>query len=193
MEMQASVAKEYSKGNSHIESVAYDLSRFDNRRRVREALENEPSVSTHGDARARTRAKVGTAAAAQTAARPRRMKLSAFAVLSYVAIFALLMMIVMNYMRLNEISVIAAAKASELEELKNQTALLKVEYEQKQNVDDIKSRAAELGLYAPTSAQINYIDLSKPDYAVIYEQENESDSFVSGISRIVAIIGNFFE
>ena len=167
--------------------MAYDLSRFDNRRRVREALENEPAIDRHGQARARTKT------AAKAVARPRKARLTAFAVLSYAAIFVLLLMIVMNYMRLNEISVTVSQRSNELAELQNETALLKVEYEQKQNVTDIKTRAAELGLYAPTSAQISYIDLSKPDYAVIYEDEQASTSFIAGLYKIAAVIGSFFE
>ena len=179
----------YGSYGAQKESVAYDLSRFDNRRRVREALEREPAVSRHGQAKVKS----ASAAKAAAVARPRRARLTAFAVLSYAAIFALLLMIVMNYMKLNEISVTVSKRADELAELQNEAALLEVEYEQKQNVSDISARAAELGLYAPTSAQISYIDLSKPDYAVVYAEEPQQTGLLAGLGRIVAAIGSFFE
>jgi len=189
--MQATVAKEFTYGSSYNESVAYDLSRFDRRRSVREALENEPTVSTHGEQRVRDR--VAKEAEAKSEAKANRVRISAFAVISYVAIFALFLMIVMNYMRLNEISVTASRRADELAALQSEAAVLQVRYEQKQNITDIKSRAAELGLYAPTSAQINYIDLRQPDYAIVYTQEEGAGAFVTGLYKLAASIGNIFE
>ena len=178
------------------ESVAYDLSRFDNRRRVREALDSEPTVSSHGERTDRGHAESRTAAlraSASTDARPRGMRLSAFAVLSYLAVFALFLLIVMSYMRLNEINVTTSRRANELADLKNTAAILQMRYEQKQNIGDIKERAADLGLYSPSSGQINYIDMRKPDYAIIYTAEDEEGGFLAGIKRIAAAINGFFE
>ncbi len=175
--------------NDYNESVAYDLSRFDNRRRVREALADEPTVSAHGAERTLGKTEKRAAAAAE----PRRMRLSAFAVLSYVAVFALFLMIVMSYMRLNEINVNASRKANALAYLKNTTAILQMRYEQKQNIGDIKERAAELGLYAPSSGQISYIDMRKPDYAIIYTDTDGAEGFLEGLTKIAAAITGFFE
>ena len=175
--------------NEYNESVAYDLSRFDNRRRVREALEEEPTVSAHGAQTVPDAARTRAAAAAE----PRHVRLSAFAVLSYVAVFALFLMIVMSYMRLNEINVNASRRESELADLKNTTALLQMRYEQKQNIGDIKERAAELGLYAPSSGQISYIDMRKPDYAIIYTEAEGAEGFLAGLHRIAAAVTGFFE
>lgn len=168
--------------NAYNESVAYDLSRFDNRRRVREVLENERVVTPELPAKVRT--------AADAEAKP-RLRISAFAVLSYIVIVALALGIVMNYMILNEVAVDTAALENELESLESDAAKLQVEYERAMNVGDLATKAAEAGMYAPGADQIGYIDISRSDEVVVYAAE-ESGGFFAGLEKVLLGIGDYF-
>lgn len=165
-------------------NVAYDLSRFDNRRYVREALANEEVVTPEmpkAHARAKAEAKPKT-----------RFHVSAFAVVSYVVVLALALGIVMNYMTLNEIAVDTANMESELSTLKSDGAKLTVEYERAMNVGDLADKAAAAGLYAPSADQISYIDISRADQAEVYS-ESGSDGLLEGIQRFFLAVSGYFQ
>ncbi len=167
---------------NYSESVAYDLSRFDRRRRVRETLEQEKVVTPELPA-SKARAN------AQAVARP-RIRISAFAVISYVVLVALVLCIVMNYMILNEITIDTARLETELSSLESDAAKLQVEYERAMNVGDLATKAGEIGLYAPGADQIGYIDISRSDSVKVYARE-ETD-FFSGLESVLLKIGAYF-
>lgn len=168
------------------ESVAYDLSRFDRRRKVREALENERIVSTELP----TKPKTKTAARANADARP-RMRVSAFAILSYIVVFALMLGIVMNYMILNEVTIETARLENELSSLKSDAAKLQVEYERAMSLSELAARAQEIGMYSPNSDQVDYIDISRHDEVTVYNS-GESDGFFAGLEKVLISIGDYF-
>lgn len=170
-------------GNAYNESVAYDLSRFDPRRRVQEALANEKVITPELPARGRTKTK----AEAETKT---RIRVSAFAVVSYVVLFALVLTIVMNYMLLNEITVETASMERELEALESDAAKLEVEYERAMNVGDLAAKAAEAGMYAPGADQIGYIDISRSDEVKVYGAEDSG--FFAGLEKVLLKVGDYF-
>jgi len=174
---------------NYQDSVAYDLSRFDKRKRVREALENQPVAVPAIRPRGTTAAKAKSEAAAAAKTRG----LSVFSVVSYIAVFALFMLIVMNYMKINELSVEQSALSRELAALKSEAAQLEIKYEQKINMYNIEERAAELGLSKPTQDQIQYIDIAGQDYAVVYNEDTGTSGFIAGIKSIFMSVLNFFE
>lgn len=168
------------------ESVAYDLARFDNRRRVQEALAAEPV------ARAADPARVAMPKSAVKAKAKAKSRISLFAMVSYVALFTLFLFIVMNYMRLNEITIETSRLQSELARLENEEARLKIEYERKTNLREVDARASELGLYSPGADQIVYIDISRPDRAEIYGSD-KPEGFIDGVRTLFVAVADFFE
>lgn len=168
-------------------NIAYDLSRFDRRKRVRDALENEPVAVPRPIARPGERAKA--AAGAEVKARP---AVSAVTVLGFVIAVFLMFCIVLNYMRLNELTIEIYSMQTELMELKKQAATLKVKNEQALNSKRLQQLAEEMGMVRPTKEQISYIDLSNHDRGVVYmAQENDSD-FLSGIKTLFFAAIDFF-
>jgi hypothetical protein len=180
--MQSNTARKMQ----YTDSVAYDLSRFDKRKRVREALANEavavPAIRPRGTTRAAAKAAAEAKAVAHV---------SPFAILSYIAVFALLILVVTNYVKLYELSIQTANFESELVELKNDEALLKVKYERSMNIRNIEDRAAELGLYMPQGGQVTYISISQADRAEIYYTEKESKGFLNGLQKIFLVVFDF--
>ncbi len=177
------MATEAKEPNMYEGNVAYDLSRFDRRRRVREALESEeitPELPV----------KPKTKAAAKAEARP-RMRVSAFAVLSYVVLFVLMLGIVMNYMILNEVTIDTARLENESAELKSEAAKLRVEYERAMNLSDLAEKAEEIGMYSPGSDQVDYIDISRSDEVTVYSEKG-GDGFFAGLENLLLGIGDYF-
>ena len=170
--------------NMYEGSVAYDLSRFDRRRRVREALENEKVVTPELPAKPKTKT------ADKADAHP-RIRVSAFAVLSYVVVFALLLGIVMNYMILNEVTVETARLENELHSLESDAAKLEVEYERAMSLSELAAKAQEIGMYAPGSDQVDYIDISRSDEVTVYSS-GEGEGFFAGLEKALIGIGDYF-
>lgn len=166
------------------ESVAYDLSRFDNRVRVREALANE-AVVTPDMPRAHSRAKAETKAKAH-------LPISAFTIVSYVVIIALALMLLMSYMTLNEIAVDTSRMQNELSQLQSDGAKLLVEYERAMNVGDLAAKASAAGMYAPGADQIGYVDISRSDKATVYSTDSEG-GFFENIEKFFLAVGGYFE
>lgn len=177
------MATEAREPNMYEGNVAYDLSRFDRRRRVREALESE-EVTPELPVKPKSKT------AAKTDARP-RMRVSAFAVFSYVVLFALMLGIVMNYMILNEVTIDTARLENESAELKSEAAKLRVEYERAMNLSDLSEKAEEIGMYSPGSDQVDYIDISRGDKVTVYS-EKSGDGFFAGLENLLLSIGDYF-
>lgn len=166
------------------ESVAYDLSRFDNRVRVREALANE-AVVTPDMPRAHSRAKAETKAKAH-------LPIGAFTIVSYVVVIALALMLLMGYMTLNEIAVDTSRMQNELSQLQSDGAKLLVEYERAMNVGDLAAKASAAGMYAPGADQIGYVDISRSDKATVYSTDSEG-GFFENIEKFFLTVGGYFE
>ncbi len=152
--------------------VGYDLSRFDRRLRVRDAVADEMAVRS--EKREKT---VKETVRKKTAAR-----ISAFAVMGFLLIVGLQMLSVWSGMSLHTVSAESAALKSELTKLKAEETALRSQYEKKLNLKDIERRAEELGMSRQQGGQIVYIDLSVPDHAIIFDKKDEGSSdFLKGI------------
>ncbi len=153
------------------ERVSRDLSRFDTRRSVREAYN------------ASEMAKVKSIAQTRTAAKARvGFRLNVFTVVGYVAIVALLVSIVFNYMQLNEITIVASKSQRELSALKQDEISLRNSVEKRMNLKFIEERALALGMVKPEREQMIYVDLSGGDHAVVIDGTGEQSPVLSTIS-----------
>lgn len=166
-------------------SIAYDLSRFDKRKRVRDALEKEPVAVPRPIAKPGER----TASAAIAKARP---AVAASTVIGFLLVAVLMFLVVLNYMRLNELSIGIASMQSEYEDLKSEAAVLTVENEQMLNVRKIEEQAVGMGMGRPADDQMVYIDMSQPDRGVILTETNEGSDFLEGIRTFFFAAVDFF-
>jgi negative regulator of sigma E activity len=182
--MSSSAARKLEYGGN----IAYDLSRFDRRKRVRDALENEPVAVPRPIAKPGERAKA--AVKAEVRARP---AVSAVTVLGFAIAAVLMFCIVLNYMRLNELTIEVSSLQTELMELKSQAATLKVKNEQTLNSKRLEQMAEEMGMMRPTREQICYIDLSHQDRGVVYIAPEEESDFLRGIKTLFFAAIDFFQ
>ena len=152
--------------------VGYDLSRFDRRLRVRDALADEMAERSE-----KREESVNAVVREKTSAR-----ISVFAVIGFLFIMGLQILSVWSGMTLHTVSAESAGLKTDLRKLRAEEATLKSQYERKLNLKDIEARAEALGMSRPQSGQIVYIDLSSPDHAIVYGREEDKVSdFFNGI------------
>ncbi len=156
------------------ESIGYDLSRFDRRLRVRQAIENEQAATG-------VRVTARTQARSETKARSVRLPAMVTIALSAVVVLAVMFLTVLNYVELNELSIARANMQNELSELKNAEAKLQIEYDRGLNSRELEEQASALGMVMPASDQITYIGISKADHAEIYGGSDSDSDFLTSV------------
>ena len=86
-----------------------------------------------------------------------------------VVLAAMVMLLIMGYVRLTTISGDVAELKSQLATLDDQHVSLLTKYEQTFDLATVKETAEAAGMSKPTGAQIEYVDLSGSDTAVVYQ------------------------
>lgn len=172
--MQSGVARKMDYNGN----IAYDLSRFDKRRRVREALEREPVAVPRPIARPREREMAEVKAKTRTG-------VSALTVLGAMVIALLMFFVVLNYMRLYEISMQVSAAKSEYTVLKSEAAVLQVKAEKQMSVRKIEEAALAMGMAYPEGDQLVYLNMSHPDRGEILIQSGGRSDFIRGIQSLL--------
>jgi len=167
-------------------SIAYDLSRFDKRKRVRDALELEPVAVPRPIAKPHERAKTE----AKAKARP---VVSATTIIGFIMVAVLMFCVVLNYMRVYELSLEISSLQTEYNELRSQTAVLKVQSEKKLNDNRIAELAEEMGMTRPGKEQIIYIDMSQPDKGIVLAAPEAKTDFLNGIKTFIFAAIDFFK
>jgi len=167
-------------------SVAYDLSRFDRRKRVRDALELEPVAIPRPIAKPHERVK----AEAKAKARP---AVSATTVIAFLMVAVLMFCVVLNYMRVYELSLEISNLQAEYNKLKSEAAVLKVQSEKKMNDIRIAELAAEMGMTRPARDQIIYVDMSQPDKGIVLAESEVKNDFLNGLKTLFLAAIDFFK
>lgn len=98
-----------------------------------------------------------------------RTKASPIVVGGIVVLAAMVMLLIMGYVQLTTISGNVAELKSELAALDDQHVSLLTKYEQTFDLATVKETAEAAGMSKPTGAQIEYVDLSGADTAVVYQ------------------------
>ena len=115
----------------------------------------------------------------QAQAQP-RPKASPLMVGGIVILAAMVMALIMGYVRLTTISGNVSQLKNELAVLNDEHVSLLTRYEQTFDLATIKETAEAAGMSKPTSAQIEYVDLSGSDVAVVYQTSSDG------------VLGDFF-
>ena len=104
----------------------------------------------------------------QEAVQP-RTKASPILVGGIVVLAAMVMLLIMGYVQLTTISGNVAEMKNELAALDDQHVSLLTKYEQTFDLATVKEAAEAAGMSKPPGAQIEYVDLSGSDTAVVYQ------------------------
>ena len=130
-----------------------------------------------------------------TAPRARqRQRLSVVSVLGFLAVTALAVVTLSQYVQLTVISSEVVKLQSELSELQTENVSLTTKYEQTFDLSTIKEAAEAAGMSKPSSSQIYYIDMSGSDNAVVYQRQEAgvlSRVFTSLSHGIYAVVEYF--
>ena len=144
-------------------SLAYDLDALVRERQLEEAgTMPERRVERKAEPVQRRRSETHT----QTKTRP-----SALVVGGLVTMCALVMVLMLGYVQLTAASASVSRLNNALTTLQTEHVALLTEYEKTFDLATIKATAEAAGMSKPTSGQIQYIDLSGSDTAVVYTGE----------------------
>ena len=142
-------------------SLAYDLDTLARERQLEEAGEMpERSGAPQPKAQPRRHPQ------AQAKTRP-----SPLLVGGIVLVCALVMVLLLGYVQLTVVSNHVVTIKDKLTTLQEEHVALVTEYEKTFDLATIKAAAEEAGMSKPTSGQVQYIDLSGSDTAVVYGDE----------------------
>ena len=142
-------------------SLAYDLDTLARERQLEEAGEMpERSGAPQPKAQPRRHPQ------AQAKTRP-----SPLVVGGIVLVCALVMVLLLGYVQLTVVSNHVVTIKDQLTTLQEEHVALVTEYEKTFDLATIKAAAEEAGMSKPTSGQVQYIDLSGSDTAVVYGDE----------------------
>lgn len=160
-------------------SLAYDFQTLERQLENTGYMEPDhltrPLEETPADVIARARAE------AKAKVRPAQ-HLSPVLTLGFVAVAAMLVLVVMSYVELTTISNNVVSMQKELQALQTEQVSLTTRHEQAFDLSSVKEAAAAAGMSQPSDSQIYYIDLSEPDCATVYAEETD------GIEKVLSVL-----
>ena len=144
-------------------SLAYDLDTLVRERELEEAGRIErprQDPTPKGAPRTQPRPK----------ARPRQ-RVSPLMLGGVMVLAAMVMALLVGYVQLTEVSVSVSELKSEINQLEVEHVALVTQYERTFDMSTVKEQAEAAGMSKPSSGQIEYVDLSGGDSAVVYRAD----------------------
>ena len=168
-------------------NVAYDLDYMGNVAVEQGTAERvyQPQPQVRPRVRVRTRAKVQVR---------EQERVSPFAITGFLAVAAIAVVVLFSYIQLYQVNTEAVELRNELTALKTEEAKLSARYEKTFDLQALEDSLISSGaMVQPKSNQIIYLDLSEPDSAVVYGQEEEPDGLRSLLEQIKTILADAVE
>ena len=121
-------------------------------------------------------------------------KVNCAAVLGFVGVAAMMVVLLLCYVRINAISRSIVQMKEEIKALQVEQVSLLTQYEQKFDLASVKAAAEAAGMSRPSESQIYYIDLPGADQAVAYGSESGGvlDKFFASLGRDVYAVMEYF-
>lgn len=102
-------------------------------------------------------------------------RVSVLAIAGFAAVAVMLVLILMSYAQLTQLSASVVSLENELSVLQTENVTLTASYESTFDLETVESAARAAGMSKPSSSQIYYIDMATPDSASVYAvQENNA-------------------
>ena len=176
------MAQPYRK-NAVYGSLAYDLDALARERQLEDAgklPQKQPAPQPQPLPRRQTQAR---------AARP-----SPLVALGTVVLLALVVVLMLGYVTLTDVSGSVSSIKREIEALDEQHVALLTEYEKTFDLATVKRVAEEAGMKKPTSGQVEYLELPSSDSAVVYRGDAGTalESIVDSIAAAVSSVVEYF-
>ena len=121
-------------------------------------------------------------------------KASPMLVSGIVILATMVLALIMGYVRMTTISGDVARLKNELAVLNDENVSLMTRYEQTFDLATIKETAESAGMNKPTSAQIEYVDLSGSDVAVVYQASGDGllGELLHGVGESLTALVEYF-
>ncbi len=117
--------------------------------------------------------------------RRQREKVSLGTLCGFMALAAMVALMIMCRAQLTEISAQVVSVQKEISALEDEHVALLTRYEKTFDLTTIKEAAAAAGMAKPSASQVYYIDLSEPDSVVVYQQKSQNV-----LSRVLTSLGS---
>ena len=157
--------------------IRLDLSRFDSREMVQEAVRQSDAEKT-----------------VKVEKKPEKRMLSVSSILYCLAFAGLALLLLFNYLDLTVLTDKVADKQNELVELQNRESILRTEYEKRLDLRSIEEYAVNtLGMVKTERGQIEYLEIKAPEtisMIVPEEQKNLSYYFANLAQSFNAVLKN---
>lgn len=177
----------YNSRSAVYGDLAYDLDRELRERELRHAGEMPRRQET-----AAAQPKVRSVSQVQVR---QQQHVSILSVVGFSAVVAMAVVLLMGYIQLTVLSAQTVELQSQLSALQAENMDLSNQYEQMFDLEAVKEAADAAGMSRPTSGQIDYIDLSDGDMAVVYQQEEPGliSRVLSSLNHGVYAVVEYFD
>jgi len=130
----------------------------------------------------------------KTAARPQiRYGISPLAVCGFVVVAVLLVLVLLAYVKLADAAFVTTELETQLAELTEEERRLQIAYEEAFDINEIEDYAVNvLGMVQPSASQINIVDISTADKAVVLDGSSGEDSPVSDFIVFIKSLLEYF-
>ena len=160
-------------GTTTYGNLAYDLDNLVLQRNLEEAgMDREPERQAQPQPQPRRQAEPQT-----------RAKASPLLIGTIAVLVAVVMLLIMGYVQLTTISGNVMELKNQLSALNDQHVTLLTKYEQTFDLATVKEAAEAAGMSKPTGVQIEYVDLSGTDTAVVY-RSGAGGAFSEFVQRV---------
>ena len=163
-------------------SLAYDL----------DALARERTLDDAGRMEPQRREPVA-APRRQSVARP-AAKLSPLVLACAAVLTGLVVVLLMGYVRLTEVSADISQIKTEMGQLEERHVALLTQYEKTFDLATVKRVAEEVGMTKPTAGQVEYLELPAADSTVVYRSDAGTalENIAESISRALGSVVEYF-
>lgn len=162
-------------------SLAYDLDALARERALDEPVAWSPSAGSGGGPRR------------QSVARP-AAKLSPLVLACAAVLTGLVVVLLMGYVRLTEVSADISQIKTEMGQLEERHVALLTQYEKTFDLATVKRVAEEAGMTKPTAGQVEYLELPAADSTVVYRSDAGTalENIAESISRALGSVVEYF-
>lgn len=169
-------------------NLAYDLDALVRERALEEAGRMEPERERRREPEVVQRPRQ------QEAVQP-KTRVSALLVGSIAVLAVMVVVLLMGYVQLTEISSSVAELKNEMDQLNTEHVALLTKYEQTFEMASVKEAAEAAGMSKPSAGQIEYVELGGPDQAVVYAAGGDGvlDKFFASAEESILSVVEYFQ
>ena len=153
-----------------------------------------PEIPAYDEPARRARPEKRTRKTVRSASQPQsKYGVSPIAILGFAAVAAMLVFVLLGYVKLNDVANGTSQLEDKLEELTENERRLHIEYEKVFDINEIERYATtELGMTKPSDAQIYTVNVTPPDKAEVLAADSSSGHPVKDFIAFLKSLTEYF-